>query len=141
MVLAKAAIDKKQAIASLNAFFQQFQNCLNRPATPNAADFEKSLSRNFNITNNGLILAKSLQEYMNRIQQLQQKFSRIDINGPLTEPLISDNKLTISFDINVTARGGKKTPYRAMAIATIEDNKIAQWEQVAHEKNKEQWGE
>lgn len=134
MATAKMALDKKQALSLVNAFFQQFQNCLNRPMAPNAADFEKILARNFHISSNGNVIAKNLAAYMERIHKLQKVFSRMEIHGPNGEPVLNENKIVITFEVAITPRNGQKSENVVMAIATIEDNKLIHWEEVAHDK-------
>lgn len=139
MVATKSGIDKKHALALVNSFMHEFQNCFNRPAVPSAVEFEKFLSRNFQITTNGHTRAKSLAEYLARIQKLQQKYAHVELSSPIHDPVIADNKVVIEFKGEFTPRAGKKTYLYFMAIGTVEDNKWVQWEEVTHSKDEAQW--
>lgn len=139
MVMTKMALDKKQTLALINTFFNQFQTCLNRPAAPTLNDFQKILSNNFQISSNGQVKSKNLQEYLTRLQKLQQKYSHVELSSPIHEPLISDNKVAVVYHVDLTPRAGKKAQYYFMAIGTIEDNQFISWEQVTHAKNEPQW--
>ncbi len=135
MVLTKeATLEKSQVTTLLNSFLKQFQNASSNTNPPNAAEFERLLSRNFQISINGKTVEKNLDNYLNRIQKLQKKYSQIKVSNLLEEPLISNNKATIQFEISLTPRNGPQIQLHAMAIATIENNKITEWKQVSSEK-------
>lgn len=139
MVLAKASIDKKQAETLLDGLFTQFQTNINRGTAPTPAEFEKFLSRNFHFTTNGREEGKSLMDYVSRISFLQKKYSNATISSFIAEPLIVGNKAVVQYDIKLTPRTGPKTEVSVIAIATIDENHITNWTQVAHEKGTGRW--
>lgn len=140
MVMTKPAqLDKKQALSLLNDFLRQFQTTCNQPNPPKSSDFERYLSRNFQISSNNHIVGKNLAEYLNRVAKFQKKYSHIELTDFNLEPLISGNKLIIQYDANLTSRNGQKIQMNFMVIITIEDNLITHWDQVAHEKGSSHW--
>jgi hypothetical protein len=135
-----AAIDKREAITKLTSFFQIFQAACNQQGPINASTLEPYLSKNFQLTSNDRIAARSLSDYLNRLARFQKKFSHVEVAGPAAEPLISGNKIAIQYTMDLTYRDGKKSEVLVMALGTIEDNKIANWTQVTHEKGSSpQW--
>lgn len=128
-------IDKAQALALIDNFFEQFQNSCNRPEAPKTTDFEKVLSKNFRIFSNGKPMAKGLEDYVVRVASIKKRYPHVDITGPLEEPLLAGNKATILYDLEIKKPSGEKAHIYMMAMVTFEDNKIAEWVQVNHERN------
>jgi hypothetical protein len=134
-----AGISKNQILALLNDFLQQFQNWCNLPNEPTAADLEKVLSRNFQISSNGEIRSKNLTDYLNRLNKLRKKYSHFEITGPLEEPLIFEDKVFLHYEVELQERSGQKKQIYIMALGTLENNKFSKWMQVSHEKSATEW--
>lgn len=140
MVMTKAlTLDKTQALTLINNFMEKFQEIVNRPNAPKAADLDKLLATSFQLAINEKTDAKNLNDYLSRIMAYQKKFSHVSLSDLLEEPLIMDNKAVVQFEVNLTPRSGKKTIIAVMAIVTIEGNKIIKWTQVSHDKGSSHW--
>lgn len=141
MVIAKeAALDKNQATAFFNNFLKNFSNMCNRPNAPTVSDLEKFFTKNLQLTSNRKQITKSVSDYLNRITNLHKKYSHFEVSNLLEEPIISGNKVAVTYDLTMTPRsGGSKVIVNIAAFATIEDNKIAQWVQVVNEKGSSKW--
>lgn len=138
MVTKTATLEKNQAATLVKKYFDHFQTVLNTPNS-NPSDLEKYLSRHFHMTSNGHTIAKSFQDYLNRVEKFRKKYSRFDISELHEEPIISGNRAVFNYDIHLTSRNGQRSEVNIMAIGTIEDNKITHWTQVAHEKGTDHW--
>lgn len=139
MAVTSKALDKTQAINIIYDFFKFFQKSISQSSTPNAAELEHHLSKNFEITSNGQSIARSAAEYLPRLQKFQKKYSKFEISKPLEEPIIHDNKLALLYKANLTLRSGGNKEVFIMSYATFEENKIRSWHQVAHEKGTGDW--
>lgn len=132
------ALDKKKGTEIMDSFLAQFQNCCNQKRPPNATDFERHLSHNFQNSCNGKLVGKNLQDFLNRVQGLQKRYSHVEI-ASRQDCLISGNKAIVQYDIDLTSHSGNRTQLNIIAIATIEDHLITQWSQVAHDKGADQF--
>lgn len=130
------ALDKSKALQVLNNFLEQFCNCCNQKHPPKSDYFKNILPQDFNNSSSGKQIGKNIQDFLERIQNVQKKYSHIDITH-LHECLISGNHAIIQFDMHLTLRNGAKSLLNIMAIATINDNLITHWSQVSHEKDKD----
>ena len=133
------SVDKTQALKVIYDFFKQFQKLLTQPAPPKLSDIEVHLAKNFLITSNGRTVGKSSADYLNRLLKFKQKYARFEISKPLEEPLSSGNQIALHYKVDLTAHNGERKEVQIMAIGTIEDNKLAHWNQVAHEVNTGNW--
>jgi hypothetical protein len=133
------AMNKNQMLAFVNSFLAYLQNLCNQDNNPTVHDLEKHFSKNFQLSSNGKILTRSINDYPARLNHLRQKYSHFDIVGPLEEPLIADNAFTVHYELDLQGRDRQSHQVYIMATATIEDNKIAQWIQVTHEKGTGLW--
>ena len=68
-----------------------------------------------------------------RIKRVQEKYSHLEII-PSQELFIFENKVLVQYTIEATLVGGRKTSLFVMALATINNGLITEWEQVAHDK-------
>lgn len=136
MVTTMYALDKAKALQILNNFLEQFTNCCNQKHPPKADYFKNILSNDFNNSSSGKQIGKNMHDFINRVQDVQKKYSHIDIMH-LNECLISGNHAIIHFDMHLTSRKGEKSTLNIMAIATIDGNLITHWTQVSHEKDKD----
>lgn len=136
MVTTKPVVlDKKQATMLLNNFLEKFQNWCNQHRPPSMPEMEQFLSRQCVNICNGKQIGKGFQDFAARVTELQHKHSHTQIN-PCRDCLIAgNNKAVVQFEVNLTERTGEKKSMYIMAIATIEDNLISRWEQVAHTKS------
>jgi hypothetical protein len=134
MVMAKAlGLDKKQAMSFLHKFLDHFQSLCNQQRPVNAADLEKYISRNFRNVCNGKPIGKSLTDFAHRIGDLQKKHSSTKIHVDSNQDFfVNDNKAVIQFVVDLVRRDGEKEHLFVMAVATVEDNLITEWNQVSH---------
>jgi hypothetical protein len=130
------ALEKQKASQVLKHFLDQFKNCCNQKQPPNAANFEKILSHNFQNSSNGKLIGKNIQDFLKRIQDVQKKYSHIEFSH-LQDCLIAGNKAIIQYDMNLNLQNGEKRLLNIMAIATIDGDLITHWSQVSHEKEKD----
>ncbi len=139
MPMTKTVLDKNQANALLKELFKQFTTCCQRNTPPTAVDFHRCLSPRLHLTSNGHVAAKSLSDYLNRVSKFQKKYDRIELLNP-KEIMTCDNKIIVRYDAYLTPKnGGSKHVINILAIATVEDDLITHWEQVAHEQGTGQW--
>jgi hypothetical protein len=134
MAVAKTSLDKRQTLALIEHFFDAFQKCCNQPGTDASTLFEPYLSKNFQLTSSDHHIARNFNDYLKHCAQYREKFSHIEIAGPTSEPVINSNRFAFQYTVDYTLHNGQKNEVFIQAIATVEDNKISAWSQVAHEK-------
>lgn len=140
MVMAKTApMNKAQAQAWIKNFLQHFQNLFNQKNMPTVADLEKIVTPNFHFTSNEEIMTRSAADYLNRLIKLRKKYSHFELKGPLEEPVANENRLAFNYILNLRSPNGQNVEVIIMTIVTLEDNKIAKWSQLTHEKHPNQW--
>lgn len=132
-------LNKGVFLALVNDFFEQFQNCCNRPNPPTGKELDKVLTSDFQLISNERVVVKNLQDYLKRIKMFRDKYEHFDIIGPLEEPIIADNKIALQYEIKLTDRDGREQIVCIIAFATIQDQKISRWQQVTHEKGIGTW--
>lgn len=139
MPLTKSVLDINQATALLKELFKQFTACCHRNTPPTAADFSRCLSPRLHLSSNGHAAAKSLSDYLNRVLKFQKKYDHVELSNP-KEILTCENKIVVRYDATLTPKNaGSKHVVNIVAIATVEDNLITHWEQIAHEQGTGQW--
>lgn len=140
IIMATKTLEKSKLLNVVFDFFKQFPTwCGPSPVTPNIHDLEKYLSKNLQMFNNGQLVVKSSANYLDRLQKFQKKYSNFQVSQPLEEPLISDNKATLYYRLDLTARNGQHKQIFIMALMTIENDKISRWVEVTNEKGTEHW--
>lgn len=139
MMTKPATMDKAQSLTMMQSFFQHFMQIMNRPTPLMPNDLEKIMTRNFQLTGNGHILAKTLADYTTRAEKLKKKYSHFEISDLTAEPLMGSNKMVVTYNLNLTNRNGPKLRIHIMAIATAEDNKISRWMEVSNEEGTSRW--
>ena len=139
MVATKAQpLDKQKTLHFINHFFDVYQNCCNENRQPNAAEFEKIISRDFQHTSNGKLIGRNVQDFLKRIQDVKNKYSHVQFTH-INDCLIADHKVAIQYDIHMTPKNDKKFDLTFMVIATFDPDNghITHWTQVLHEKMKD----
>ena len=140
MAMAKTAtLNRNHMLTFVNNFLANFQNLCNQKNNPTLQEVEKFFTKSFQLNSNGVVLVRSSKEYLDRLHHLRDKYSYFDIVGPLEEPLISDNHFCVHYELDLQAKDGKKRQVFLIATGIIEDNKMANWIQVTHEKSSNQW--
>ena len=130
------ALEKQKALQVIHNFFDKFKNCCKQKQPPNVANFEHILSHDFQNSSNGKLIGKNIQDFLKRIQEVQKKYSHIELSH-LQDCLISGNKAIIQYDMTLNLQNGEKRLLNIMAIATIDDDLITHWSQVSHDKEKD----
>jgi hypothetical protein len=135
-----ASLDRAQANTLIHHFLDQFKECCNNSAPLNAADLDKYLAHNIQMSSNGQLVCHTTEEYHGRLEKYKEKYSHIEFKYLMDEPLIADNNAIINYSVKLTGKP-KQAPIELniMAIATIEDGKISKWSQVVHEKGSSHW--
>ncbi len=133
------SVNKNQALTILSDFLAQTQKWCNQPNAPATSDLETYLVRNFQFSSNGEVVGRSLSDYLNRITRFRQKYSHFDIVGPFEEPVVTDNKVALQYEVELTAHDGQTSHVYIMAFATLEGNKVSKWVQVASEQGSSLW--
>ncbi len=129
------SVDKQKALQVVNNFLEEFKNCCRQKQHPNVANFEHILSHDFQNSSNGRQVGKNIQDFIKRIQEVQEKYSQVEFSH-VQDCLISGNKGTIQYDMVMTAPNGEKRQLNIMAVATIDGDLITHWSQVSHDKAK-----
>lgn len=130
------ALDKQKALQTINNFLQQFCNCCNQKHPPKAEYFKNIISNDFNNSSCGKQIGKNIQDFLKRIENVQKKYSHIDITN-IHECLVSGNHAVVQFDMHSSGRNGEKSLRNFMAIATIDGNVITHWSHVSNERDKD----
>lgn len=128
------ALDKQKALQLINNFFDQFKNCCKQKQSLSLVNFDHILSHDFQNTSNGKLIGKNIQDFLRRMQEIQQEYSHVEFSH-LHDCLISGNKIAIQYDMNLTLQNGQKRLLNIMAIATLDGDLITHWSQVSHEKH------
>jgi hypothetical protein len=139
MAATKTALDKEQALSIIYSFYKKLESYVNQSVTASAADLEKFLASNFQLTSNGDSKTKSSSDYFKRMQNFQKKYSHWEFSKPLEEPVLNGNRIAIIYRIDCTTHSGEKKQIFISAIGTIAENKIARWTQVTHEAGTGTW--
>lgn len=135
-----APLAKQEALNVIYDFFKQFQSWISAAKAPIQSEVEKNLSPHFKITINGQIAGKTSADYVSRIKELQNKYSRVEISKPLEEPIYSGNEIAIYYRLDLTPKaGGPVKQVYILALGTIEDKHITRWTQVTHQKGTGDW--
>src|SRR5947199_83063 len=83
LMATKTALDKTQAEHLITNFFKAFKNAWNEEnVTKTSSALSQLLTPKFQISNNGEIAEKSLAGYLQRIQKLKTKYSRVEFSHP-----------------------------------------------------------
>ncbi|MDP1879696.1 MAG: hypothetical protein Q8K60_01990 [Parachlamydiaceae bacterium] len=140
MVMIKtAAHNKTQVLNLINNFIGEFQNWCNQRNAPEFADFEKYLTKQFQISSNGNVIGKDLHDYTLRVKKFREEYSHFEITM-LEEPLICENKVVLTYEVDLRLNPNQdKREVYVMAIVNLEDNKISNWKQVTHDKGSQDW--
>ena len=129
----QTTLDRESTLDLLKGFLLQFQYCCNQKQPPSETKFKKFISRNIKNSSNGHVIGKGLGDFLMRIKRVQEKYSHLEII-PSQELFIFENKVLVQYTIEATLVGGRKTSLFVMALATINNGLITEWEQVAHDK-------
>lgn len=135
----KTQLDKAHALEVIYGFFKEFQNWISQSKVPTVADLEHFLAKKFHISSNGQHAAHSANEYHNRYQKFLKKYSKFEISKPIEEPVISGNRIAFHYKVDLTTHQNQHKQVFIATIATIEDNKILEWHQIAHESGAGDW--
>lgn len=133
--MAKNAVaEKSQNTEIVENFLKAFCAWMDKSkAAPKESDLDKYLSKNFQIKRNEHFQAKSLNDYLARINKLRETYSSCLIPDP-SNLISTDNKIAVRFEATFAETEGTKTTYLISAFATVENGKIAFWEEISHEK-------
>ncbi len=135
-----APLDRQKAVSLIENFFKQFEICCNRQTAPTPEEFKNIFAENFQISSNNKFVAKSRLEYLDRIKTFQKKYSHVKISSLLEEPIFSENKVVVRYDADLISHGQQKNiQVNIMAIATIDNNLLTSWSQIAHVMGRDQW--
>lgn len=123
----------------INHFLEKYEALCNSQHVPTTSDLEKYISQKIRLSNNGQIVCNTLAEYIDRITKFKKKNSHIEITRLMDEPICCNDQAVINYEVTLTPRTGKPVEIALIAIATVKDNKITDWIQVAHEKGSTHW--
>lgn len=139
-MVATKTLEKSKNVTVVYDFFKLFKTWFGRTAaTPSVSELEKHFSKNFQLTNNGQVVARGAANYLPRLQKFQKKYSEFQISEPLEEPIISDNKVVLYYKLDLTSHTGQHKQIFIMGLFTIEDNKIGRWVEVSNDKASDHW--
>ncbi len=139
-MLTTKSLDKSKCLQVINDFFKECQVwCGPAARVPSVSEIEKHLSKNFQLYNNGHLVARSAVNYLERLQKFQKKYSSFKISQPIEEPLILDNQVAMYYQLDLTTKTNQHKTVYIMGLGTIEDNKISKWVEVTNEKGAGNW--
>lgn len=127
------ATKKHHQVEVVYNFFHYFEKWLSQPKADIGPELDKHLAKTFTIFSNGQQVAKNEEEYKKRMLLFKEKYSEFKISQPIEEPIISGNQAIIHYKVDLKTHKGEKKQVQIMAMATIADDKIARWIQVASE--------
>lgn len=134
MVGVKSMLDSRMAKDIANGVLGIYSEFGKPNAKVDQTKLSKFFSPNFEYKSNEHVIGKSLQQFMDRIKDVQKRFPKITYSRLLEEPIISGNKMIIRYNADLTSASGQKQESKIFAILTIEDDKITHWNEVIHEK-------
>jgi|GEM_PF-3028671 len=135
-----ASLNRQKTVTLIENFFKQFEICCNRQTAPTAVEFENIIAENFQISSNNKLAAKSRSEYLDRIRNFQKNYSSVKISALMEEPIISDNKVVVRYDADLIARERQQNmQVNIIAIATVDNDLLTSWNQIAHVTGRDQW--
>lgn len=133
-------LEKSKVLHIIYDFFNQFSTwCGHPPLIPSLEELEKYISTNLHMYNNGQMIAKNSADYLERIKNLQKKYSSFQISEPLEEPLINGNKAAIYYKLDLLTHLGQHKQIYIIGLVTIEKDKISHWTEVTNEKSGGTW--
>lgn len=138
MALTKASPECTQAISLTKDFLNKFQTWIKQSNLPTEADLKHFLNSSFQISSNGQLLAKSIPDYIERIENLRKKYNEFKISI-IDEPLYADNRVAIQYRLDLKSKDGHASQIYIMAFADVHDGKFSRWNEIAHEKGTGNW--
>lgn len=131
----QTTVEKSQNVEIVEKFLDAFQTWCAPEGKPKLTDLEKWLDGHFLIKNNGRVLAKNASEYFARIEMYRNKYNECKISVVQDSILSFQNKVVLQFHAVFTAPEGTKHSCYKMAVATIENGKIVDWQEATHDTN------
>lgn len=128
-------LDKHLAHKLLNGLFGLLRKYAeDRKAVPSQTELERYVSHRVRVSTNDRTTCRNIGDYMMRIREAQKHFEKVEISDFLEEPIIGDQRIVVRFNVDVVRPNGQKTQFQRIAILKIEEDKIANWNEVIHEK-------
>jgi hypothetical protein len=118
--------------ALVKKFLKSFSVWLDKSNTSTVDDFECFIAKKFHIQRNGHSWAKSSAEYFDAVQAMRKKYSHVKLSL-IGKPIVAGNKVVIQFIPTFKLAKGKSEAFHIMAIATIKNGRISDWNEVAHQ--------
>jgi hypothetical protein len=132
-------LDKKHTQQTIEGILQLFQSYGNPNTKPSRQELERFFTSNLEIFSNDHTAVRNVNEFVERIQQIQQHFSSLKYSKLLESPIIAGNKAIIRYNVDLTTTNSKKTQFQIIAILTFDGEKVSQWTEVIHEKGTSRW--
>lgn len=129
----KTALEPRLAKDLSNNVLKLFEE-LGKGQNPEISKLQRFFSPNLELISNTHRVAQNLQQFQERIRNIQKRFPEIHYSRLLEEPIISGNKAIIQYTAELHSPNGLKHQSTIFAILTIEDDKIAKWQEVIHIK-------
>jgi hypothetical protein len=133
------AVKKTPQVQAIYNFFNFFEKWIAQPKAEIGNEVDKYLNKSFTFFSNGQQMAKSCEDYKQRMNIFKEKYSEFKISEPIEEPVISGNQAIIHYKIDLKTHKGDKRQVQIMAMGTIENNKISRWIQVVGEGGPHSW--
>jgi len=133
------ALDRAQAIATLEGFLKDFERWFAQPGGPAPVELQRWLTPGFHLWSNGELIIHSTDEYVERIANLHRRYESCQVEPIMGETVVCNHTAVVQYRVHLTAKDRKTTDLHLMAIAHFEEDKIAQWTQVVHQKGLPHW--
>ncbi|HSX38846.1 MAG TPA: nuclear transport factor 2 family protein [Chlamydiales bacterium] len=111
-------------------FFTYLSYLGNPENKPDASFFQNYLADNCIVKSNNEILSQGIEEFLDYIEMMQQKYLTVSYSDFLEPPIICGDKAVLHFHVDCLMKTGVRRNLDAMAIVTIEKGRISIWEEV-----------
>lgn len=128
-------LDKQLAHKLLNGLFGLLRKYAeDRKTVPSQTELERYISHRVRVTTNDRTTCRNIGDYLLRIREAQKHFEKLEFSDFLEEPIVADQRIVVRFNVDVVRPNGKKAQFQRVAILKVEEDKIASWNELIHEK-------
>lgn len=121
----------------INTLFGWFQNKFKKRIPFNTHEIEKYYQADVQYTVNGVKIAENSVELKACWDDLFAKFSEFKVIQPI-EVLASGRQAAINYRLAVSTRDGRKEILRVTAIATLDHDRVKNWQAIVVPDSEEQ---
>lgn len=129
--MARQTVEKTHNVAVVEKFLEAFQKWCSPDCAFTLVHMEPYLATHFHLKNNGVTYAKSAADYATAcVEKYRSNYTHCKISIKHDSILTFENKVVLQFEAIFTGSQGKKRATYKMAVATLENDKIVDWQEV-----------